>query len=77
MDRSTCSKVRKSQGCAIEASETLNSFFSQQSDTAMVSSPAEHAANDKGDTATEHHTSYDHSNGFNYNTMCVVLHIFT
>jgi len=58
---------RKSQGCTIEASETLISFFSQQSDTAMVSSSAEYAANDKGETSTDHHTSYDHLNGVNYN----------
>ena len=71
MDRSMYSKVRNSQGCATEASETLNSFFSQQSDTAMVSSSAEHAANDKGETATDHQTSYDHLNIVNYNNTCV------
>jgi len=71
MDRSMCVKVKNSQGCAIEASETLNSFFSQQSDTAMVSSSAEYATNDKSEITTEHQTPYDHLNRVNYNNMCV------
>jgi len=71
MDRSMSSKARKSQGFAIEASETLSSLFSQQFDSGMLSSAAKHTTNEKGEKATEHHTSYNPINGINYNNTCI------
>ena len=42
----------------LEASETLHALFSQESDTSLVFSAAEHAANEKGD----HSTSFTSTN---------------
>ena len=50
---------RKSQGritINLEASDKIQALFSQESDTSLVFSAAEHAANEKGET-TDHATS--------------------
>ena len=53
-------KSKKSQGrirVNPEASETLHALFSQDSDTSLVFSAAEYAANEKGETTTSTSTS--------------------
>lgn len=73
MDRSNSPQGRKSQGrikINFEASEKLSILFSQQSDTNLVFSSAEHVANEKG-KATEHHDDHKSITEANYNNTCV------
>lgn len=71
MDRSNSPRGRKNQGrikINFEASETLNALFSELSDTSLVSSAAEHAANEKGETAEHLNDHTSTTNEANYNT---------
>jgi len=72
MDRSNSPQGRKSQGrikINLEASEKLSILFPQQSNTSLVSSSAEHVANEKGEANGEHgdRTSTTEAN---YNNTC-------
>ena len=68
------SKMRKSQGritSNAEASEKQQAFFSQESDTSLVSSVADCSENQKGEAKVDHSTSSTSTTDRSFNNTCV------